>query len=542
MLRSGTELSVTSDLRGVAIRLPAPLGKPAEAALALRYENGPIHGRAGAGSAAQDHITIRLGDVAALRYQRALGPADARVLRGGIAVGPSAAALPALPAAGVAARVELARFDWDRWDDALTVLQRAPGPTAAGKQPRPATVTPAASAAMRSYWPTQWQARIDALATEHVDLRRLSLNGTRDGAVWRSTVQADELAGQVEFKESADGGPGRVLARLSRLKLADPAHAATASPTAPQRDAQAAARLPALDVTVDRFELHGRDLGRLEIDAVNQPVPAGAAREWLLNKLRLTVPEATFTAQGKWTQPPAPDSASAGPRARTALDFKLELIDSGRLLTRFGMKDVVRQGRGEMLGWLRWDGAPMAFDYPTLGGRFHVDVAAGQFLKVEPGFAKLLGVLSLQALPRRLSLDFRDLFSAGFAFDFVRGDVLVQRGVASSNNLQMKGASAAVLMDGRADIEAETQSLKVVVVPEIDAGTAALVATAINPALGLGTFLAQYFLRKPLSRAATQEFQIDGTWSDPRITKVTGQPVLDAAAQQGAPLSADAGR
>ncbi len=78
-------------------------------------------------------------------------------------------------------------------------------------------------------------------------------------------------------------------------------------------------------------------------------------------------------------------------------------------------------------------------------------------------------------------------------------------------------------MEGRADLARETQDLHVVVVPEINAGTASLVAAAINPAIGLGTFLAQMFLRQPLARAATQQFQIDGTWADPRITKL-GRP------------------
>jgi len=61
-------------------------------------------------------------------------------------------------------------------------------------------------------------------------------------------------------------------------------------------------------------------------------------------------------------------------------------------------------------------------------------------------------------------------------------------------------------------------------VPEVNAGTASLVATAINPAVGLGTFLAQLFLRKPLMEAATQEFHIDGTWTDPRIVRQTHNP------------------
>jgi uncharacterized protein YhdP len=144
----------------------------------------------------------------------------------------------------------------------------------------------------------------------------------------------------------------------------------------------------------------------------------------------------------------------------------------------------------------------------------------GQFLKADPGLAKLLGVLSLQSLPRRLALDFRDVFSEGFTFDFVRGDITIERGIAFTNNLQMKGVNAAVLMEGKADIAQETQNLRVLVVPEINAGTASLVASVINPAIGLGSFLAQLFLRQPLMKAATQEFHVDGTWTDPRVTRV----------------------
>jgi uncharacterized protein YhdP len=75
-------------------------------------------------------------------------------------------------------------------------------------------------------------------------------------------------------------------------------------------------------------------------------------------------------------------------------------------------------------------------------------------------------------------------------------------------------------MEGSADIARETQDVKGVVIPEINAGTATLLATVINPAVGLGTFLAQMFLRRPLIESATQEFHIDGAWADPQITKV----------------------
>src|SRR3989442_8224829 len=133
-----------------------------------------------------------------------------------------------------------------------------------------------------------------------------------------------------------------------------------------------------------------------------------------------------------------------------------------------------------------------------MAGQVNVSIDAGQFLKVQPGAARLLSVLSLQSLPRRLSLDFRDLFQEGFAFDNITGDVTIAQGVAKTNNLRMRGVQALVLMEGDADIAHETQDLRVVVVPEINAGTAALAYAVINPAFGLGAFLAQALLKKPL--------------------------------------------
>jgi uncharacterized protein YhdP len=129
-------------------------------------------------------------------------------------------------------------------------------------------------------------------------------------------------------------------------------------------------------------------------------------------------------------------------------------------------------------------------------------------------------VLSLQSLPRRLSLDFRDLFQEGFAFDNITGDVSVAQGVAQTNNLRMRGVQALVLMEGRADIERESQDLRVIVVPEINAGTAALAYAVINPAIGLGAFLAQALLKKPLTQAGTREFHVSGPWADPKVDRV----------------------
>ena len=130
------------------------------------------------------------------------------------------------------------------------------------------------------------------------------------------------------------------------------------------------------------------------------------------------------------------------------------------------------------------------------------------------------GWFTRSELPRRLTLDFRDVFSEGFAFDFFRGDVSIDQGLARTSNLQMKGVTAAVVMEGQADIARETQNIQVVVVPEINAGSASLLASTINPIWGLSSFLAQWILRKPLIDSLTQEFVLDGTWAEPRVTKV----------------------
>jgi uncharacterized protein YhdP len=149
-----------------------------------------------------------------------------------------------------------------------------------------------------------------------------------------------------------------------------------------------------------------------------------------------------------------------------------------------------------------------------------MDINTGQFLKVDPGAAKLLGVLNLQALPRRLVLDFRDVFSQGFAFDNISGTANVVQGTATTDNLKMTGVAASVLMNGSADIARETQSLHLAVIPEINLGTASVVALAINPVVGVGSFLAQLFLRNPLMKSLTYEYNITGPWSDPQVIKL----------------------
>jgi uncharacterized protein YhdP len=256
-------------------------------------------------------------------------------------------------------------------------------------------------------------------------------------------------------------------------------------------------------------------MGRVEVLALNR-LNARAEREWRLDRFNVTVPEASLVATGEWLP-------GKGLR-QTQMNFKLDIKDAGKLLARLSLPGQLGGGHGKLEGDILWQGSPMDFDDASLGGHLKLNIEVGQFLKTDPGLAKLLNVLSLQSLPRRLTLDFRDVFSEGFAFDSLRGDVAIDKGVASTHNLQMRGVNAAVMMEGQADIAHETQHLTVVVIPEINAGTASLLVAAVNPVIGLGSFVAQYILRQPFMSAATKEFLIDGTWADPRVVEVSVKP------------------
>ena len=499
-----TELSLTSDLVGVASSLPAPLAKSAETPVALRVQLAP------AGAPKQETLRIELGKVVQAQFDRDLAGDAPRVLRGGIGVFEP----PPTPDRGVAAQISLKTLDVDAWRAAAAPLLAAASPQG-----------PAASRAQDGYTPTQIGMSVAELVVDGRRLTHLTAGISSLAGQWRASLDADQLAGYIEYGEAGTGGgaapgaSGHVRARLTRLDV-------------PRSEVEQVTQLlekppvalPSLDIVVDAFELRGRDLGRLEVLAVNRPPPA---REWELTRLRLAMPEATLAATGRWAAADGERTGAGGDvQRRAAFDFTLDLADTGAFLDRMGSPGTVRGGKGSLKGQVAWLGSPFAMDYASMTGAISVDIAAGQFLKAQPGVARLLGVLSLQSLARRLTLDFRDVFADGFAFDSVTGDVHIERGVASTEKLAMTGPQATVLMAGQTDLARETQELRVVVVPQINAEAASLALAVVNPAIGLGTFLAQVLLREPMIEAGTREFSVTGNWSD---------PVVEAVARANAP-------
>jgi uncharacterized protein YhdP len=367
--------------------------------------------------------------------------------------------------------------------------------------------------------PTVMAARTGELILSERKLDNVVVGASHHTGSWQASIDSHQVSGYVTWDESPTGqGLGKVTARLASLII----------PESSEQDVKdllesgksAASTIPALDIVAERFELFNKPLGRLELVANNALAAAG--REWRINKLSLANADGDLKGSGKWV--------TKDGKSSTSLTFVLDIADAGKLLDRLGFPETVRHGKGKMSGDIAWSGLPYSLDIPSLSGQIQMNVESGQFLKQDPGAAKLLGVLSLQALPRLLKLDFHDVFSEGLAFDGITANAVIGKGVLRTDNLKMHGVAATVLMDGTADIANESTNLHVVVIPEFNLGTGPLVyALAVNPVIGLGSFLAQLFLRAPVMKALTYQMQVAGPWKAPIITKLENPKTEPAA-------------
>jgi uncharacterized protein (TIGR02099 family) len=480
------EAHLASDLTGVAIDLPEPLGKVAAEPLPLRVDLTPVP----ASVPLRDTLRVTLGSVVTVELERAAGaPPDEsmHVERGVIAIGTSSV----LPESGVLVHVALARLDTDRW---LPLLESATEEPSAGST---AVLAPDLVAA-----------HIDELWVSGKPLHNVVVGATRAGdGGWNVNLEADQTSGSLHWVSGTRSAPGKLTARLARLMIPESAREpVTEVLDAPVRE------LPELDVVADDFVLGSSRLGRLELDARN--VRSGRSNTWQLKRVQIDDPDGHISGSGQWEREPG------SLKRRMTFAITLDVVNAGNLLGRFGLPGAIKNGAGKLSANLSWLGSPFSIDYSSLSGDVQLSAEKGQFLKADPGAGRLLGVMSLQALPRRISLDFRDIFSAGFAFDTIHATAHINNGVLSTKDFKMVGVGASVLIEGETDLKAESQNLHVLVLPEISATSAPVVYAFIaNPAIGVGAFLAQWVLRHPLSKIFSREYDITGSWAEPQVKK-----------------------
>ncbi|MBL8510336.1 MAG: hypothetical protein JNM52_01710, partial [Betaproteobacteria bacterium] len=288
---------------------------------------------------------------------------------------------------------------------------------------------------------------------------------------------------------------------------------------------------PALDIVADSFTFKNRWLGKIELAAT----PLGA--NWRIDRLAISNGHAKLEMDGLWQrygdpeQPPQP-----GPvQSRTVVNLKFESNNLNALFNQFGFGDQVARGTGKLEGKLIWPGQATQFQLAKLSGDFKVEGRKGQFAKIPPGAAgKLLSLLSLQAIGRRFVFDFRDVFSEGFAFDTIDGDVKVKNGIMTTTDFAIVGPAASVKMEGDISLPNESQSLLLTVVPtSVDTGVLLGVGLLANPVVGLTTYVAQKLFGNPVAQALSYQLSVAGTWDNPQVERVNRNASTNAGANAG---------
>ena len=511
--KKSAEVRLTSNLIGLSSSLPEPFNKAATEAMAFSVERKPPPDaasrsgvRAGgavkaptppavprpspatdtaagvAAGVAQDMLDISLGRAVRFQLVRRHDVTPPAITRGLLAIGDVSATLPER---NLAVAVNLPSINADFWRGLLAKQVNGNDKRESALPPLPAL---------------QFDCRANDLTLLDKGFHDVRINGSRaEGATsTRFDLKSRELAGNFEW---ASAGGGKLTGRIAQLSIPE----AVSTPAAMQaKTSEVIERIPALDVTVDQLSFKDRSLGTVHLAAEN--------REGYWNtRLDVKNDDGTLEASGRWRPSPTqPD---------TRVEFKLGARSIEKLLARLGHPDTVRRGNATLSGNLSWSGSPFTIDYASLNGGLKLDAASGQFNKLEPGVGRLLGILSLQSLPRRITLDFRDVFSEGFAFDSIGGQFAVARGVLDTKDLQIQGPSAKVLMSGTVNLGAETQDLKVRVQPAVGESIA-VGAMIANPVAGAVVWAAQKIFRDPLDKAFAFEYAVTGSWADPKVEKL----------------------
>ena len=333
------------------------------------------------------------------------------------------------------------------------------------------------------------------IALKHADLfdRRFNNMKIEIAPVSASTkfkISSNETSGNLLWTEKDN----KLTARLNGLKL--PNEIKKLSST----ESSSSQKVPNLDIKIDSLEVDGKKVGKLEL------VSMTSKQNINIQKFKIINDKNIFQAEGDWI------GWNKNPISN--INFSWKISNLGETLNFLGFPNFVKDGEADVSGQLRWPGNPFSFDKTKVDGSFNLDVRKGIVQKVEPGIGRLFGLLTLQSLPRRLSLDFRDLFGSGFVLDTMNVAVRVNNGIMKTSNFRMDGPAAEVFMSGEINIIKETQDLNLKVTPHIS-DSLSIAALAGGPLVGAVAFIAQKILKDPLNKVLTSEYRIIGTWEKP---------------------------
>lgn len=486
--RDGVQVAIQSSLQGLSASLPVPLTKTADSVLPLEVQihASPSQKIKAQLMPAQQNISVALGKMFSARARLSKHDGHAVVQRAAVNFA-NRAAWP--DADGIWLVGDIAELSVQGWED----LVGAPASDATA----PRAVFAGADL------------HVGKLTGYGYSVNDLHLKAERRGADIAVQLDSSVVSGEVLWQRQEAGT--KLRAHLQKLHgqareavAQTVAQSAVAANAAPGEQLNPST-LPALDVIIDDLKFAGKNLGQLEI--IGHP----EGENWRLRRLLLSNPDGNLSGEGTWL---------GGALPATNIKLQLTLADTGKILERSGFPGTLKDGSGKLTANLAWTGTPQAFNLASLQGALRLDTGKGQFLKADYKVAKLLSVLSLQALPKHIGLDFTDVFSTGFQFDKISGDANIDKGNLITNNFVIDGSAAKVFMRGAVDLNQETQNLRVEILPSVGSGVSILTAFAAGPIVGVSAFVIDKLLGNVLDKLVSFEYNMTGTWANPSFVKV----------------------
>ncbi len=473
-------IEATSDLEGLAVGLPPPLGKPAERREPLRIE-------AHLPADALPRLEAGYGPLT-LVAELAADERGVQVPRAGLAVGPEPATLP--DAALWHAELRGTRLDLGAWAAVATEL----GGAAGGEASRP---------------PLRVDARYDAVPLgEMMTLHEVEARVTEDAEAWRVALASREADGTLVVPRGA-GRESPLEARFERVMLdyeREPDGEAAAE-TAPDTGRPDPRTLPGLRLAVDRLVVNNHDLGNLTLEA--DPVAEGLR----IRQLALDAPDWILTGTGRW------EFVDAG--GRTGFDLALDTSNFDALYgALFGQADLA-VAETRFNANLSWPGGPHQLRLATLEGSVEAHLVDGVLPEVEPGVGRLFSLVNLGTIGRRLTLDFSDLLDKGLRFDAISGRFVFADGDAFTNDLLIVTTAATVNIMGRTGLVARDYDQVMTVLPEVSSALPIAGTVLGGPAVGAALLLFNEVFSSEIDQLARVQYRVTGPWEAPRAERIT---------------------
>jgi len=469
-------LRVRSDLQGLAVRLPPPLDKQANESVELLIER-ELDNPAGA------ELAVRYGPILSSRLQ--FESLSNNALKSATIVFGDRAGIPD-PGEGIRLSGTIDRLSVDDWLAFLKPFGWQTGAT-------PVTVTDLLFGDLHS--------------TGQSFTNTLVSGGTADSG-WQFALAGDAIHGTLDLP-AAGNEQGIIRADLEHLHLQ--------ALQANEKQNMKPASIPPISAEIGSFRYNGNDLGKLALSTS----PAGEGLS--IDHLSLEKPELLIEAAGNWK-----DSEHNGSSSDFTIDVRAERF--GAILETFGYGVApVINGKTRLSINANWLGSPADFSLDRLNGTLKMRITRGQLVDVKATAGRLFGLLSIQTLPRRLSLDFSDLFGKGLAFDRIEGNFIMEDGDAYTNNLHMTGPSVDVKISGRTGLSEQDYDQRAVVVPQI-ANSLPVTGALFGPVgIGLGAILyltGKMFdpIQTNINKLLMVEYSITGSWDDPIVEKYRLEP------------------